>query len=263
MENSTESHKMQPMTAKEAAAQVIAHIYGNVDAFRARPPRKAEQFAAAGLMRCCALLKGILVLDEARMSELAGILVRLHWETWLVSLYVLLVGDKALKALDDDVKYRKSLLPEPLLDDFEHWMQHLIPEPFRLEGDHQHPDSVKEPKKLLASFAMHELVTDLLRERGESVDSPTGATAYDVTYRWESLVSGHANLPTITRHLVDVDDGGLAVSVDSSEMQNDAIALGPVLYTNHLAQSAFKKFGLDGAAMNSFVATIQGGAGDT
>ena len=126
------------MKAKEAAAQVIAHIYGNVDAFRARPPRKAEQFAAAGLMRCCALLKGILVLDEARMSELAGILVRLHWETWLVSLYVLLVGDKALKALDDDVKYRKSLLPEPLLDDFEHWMQHLIPEPFRLEGDHQH-----------------------------------------------------------------------------------------------------------------------------
>ena len=143
----------QPMKAKEAAAQVIAHIYGNVDAFRARPPRKAEQFAAAGLMRCCALLKGILVLDEARMSELAGILVRLHWETWLVSLYVLLVGDKALKALDDDVKYRKSLLPEPLLDDFEHWMQHLIPEPFRLEGDHQHPDSVKEPKKLLPKLS--------------------------------------------------------------------------------------------------------------
>ena len=27
-------------------------------------------------MRCCALLKGILVLDEARMPELAGILAR-------------------------------------------------------------------------------------------------------------------------------------------------------------------------------------------
>ena len=244
------------MTTKEVATQVLAHIYGNVDAFRARPPRKAEQFAAAGLMRCCALLKGILVLDEAKMSELAGILVRLHWETWLVSLYVLLVGDKALKALDDDVKYWKSHLPEPLLDDFEHWMQHLIPEPFRMEGDHQYPDSVKNPKKLLNCVAMHDIVTDLLRDRGESVDSPTGTTAYEVTYRWESLVSGHANLPTITRHLVDVDDGGLAVSVDSSKMQNDAIALGPVLYTNDLAQRVFKKFGLDGAAMNSFVADL-------
>ena len=72
------SHKMQPMTAKEAAGSILAHIYRHVDAFRASPPRKAEQFAAAGLMRCCALLKGILVLDEARMPALAGILVRQH-----------------------------------------------------------------------------------------------------------------------------------------------------------------------------------------
>ena len=78
---------MQPMKAKEAADQVLAHVYGHVDAFRGRPPRPAKQFAAAGLMRCCALLKGILVLDEARMPALTGILARQHWEDWLVSLY--------------------------------------------------------------------------------------------------------------------------------------------------------------------------------
>ena len=250
---------MKDTKAKEAADRILAHVYGHVDAFRARPPREAEQFAAAGLMRCCALLKGILVLDEARMPALAGILVRQHWEAWLVSLYVLLVGDKALKVLADDVKYWKSHLPEPLRDDFEHWMQQLIPKPFRLEGDHQHPDSVKEPRKLLDCLAMHKIVIDLLRKRGESVDSPTGATAYDVTYRWESLVASHANLPTIARHLVDVDDGGLAVSVDASAMQGDAIG-GPVLYTNDLAQRVFEKFGLDGAAMNSFVADLVGPA---
>ena len=60
------------MTAKEAAASILAHVYGHVDAFRARPPREAEQFAAAGLMRCCAVLKGILVLDKARIPALAG-----------------------------------------------------------------------------------------------------------------------------------------------------------------------------------------------
>ena len=49
-------------------------------------------------MRCCALLKGILVLDEARMPALAGILARQHWEAWLVSLYVLLAGGEALRS---------------------------------------------------------------------------------------------------------------------------------------------------------------------
>ena len=233
------------MKAKEAAAQVIAHIYGNVDAFRARPPRKAEQFAAAGLMRCCALLKGILVLDEARMSELAGILVRLHWETWLVSLYVLLDGDEALEVLVADNIYRMRQM-RPIF------------EALRLEVDHHYdpdPDSVKEPKPLNYK-RLHERVRKLLRKGGESVDGPAGVTDYDVIYRSDSLFSTHANLFTIGGHLVWGDDGGLAVSVDSSEMQNDAIALGPVLYTNHLAQSVFKKFGLDGAAMNSFVADL-------
>ena len=135
MENSTKSHKMQPMTAKEAAASILAHIYGHVDAFRASPPRKAEQFAAAGLMRCCALLQGILVLDE-RMPVLAGILVRQHWETWLVSLYVLLDGDEALEVIVADNIYR---------------MQRMRPifEALRLEVDHHYdpdPDTLEDAR---------------------------------------------------------------------------------------------------------------------
>ena len=43
---------MKDTKAKEAANRILAHVYGHVDAFRARPPREAEQFAAAGLMRC-------------------------------------------------------------------------------------------------------------------------------------------------------------------------------------------------------------------
>ena len=61
------------MTAKEAAASILAHVYGHVDAFRTRSPRlPPEQFAAAGLMRCCALLKGVLVLDEASLPVMAS-----------------------------------------------------------------------------------------------------------------------------------------------------------------------------------------------
>ena len=237
---------MKDTKTKEAADRILAHVYGHVDAFRARPPRKAEQFAAAGLMRCCGLLKGILVLDEARMPALASILVRQHWETWLVSLYVLLVGDKALKALADDVKYWKSKLPEPLRDDFERWMQQLILKPFRLEGDHQ---------QKLQYWELHKRVIELLRER-EPVDSPAGVTGYGATYSWESLVASHANLPPIARHLVDVDDGSLAVSVDSWETLEADVTVTPMLYTVHLAHYVFKEFGLDGDEMNPFVADL-------
>ena len=91
------------MTAKEAAASILAHVYGHVDAFRTRSPRlPPEQFAAAGLMRCGALLKGVLVLDEASLPVMASILARQHWETWVVSLYVLLAGEEALQVIVDN-----------------------------------------------------------------------------------------------------------------------------------------------------------------
>ena len=193
---------MKDTKAKEAADRILAHVYGHVDAFRARPPREADQFAAAGLMRCCAVLKGILVLDEARMPALAGILVRQHWETWLVSLYVLLGGDEALKVVADDDIYWKRSLSKAL----------------RLGRDDYHLDWVGKPKKL-NYWKLHRRVIELLRERREPVDGPKGVTGYGVTYSHESLFSTHANLTTIGGHLVYGDDEW-AVSVDSSETRD-------------------------------------------
>ena len=70
-------------------------------------------------------------------------------------------------------------------------------------------------------------------------------------YRYESLVSVHANLTTIGGHL-----DGWAVSVDSSLTRDDDVAVTPVLLTGHLAQYVFKEFGLDGDAMAPFVADL-------
>ncbi len=224
------------MKAKEAADRILAHVYGHVDAFRARPPRPAKQFAAAGLMRCCALLKGILVLDEARMPALASILARQHWEAWLVSLYVLLAGDEALQVIAGDDIYWKRRLSKAL----------------RLERDDYHPDWDGRLAKLNYK-KLYDRMLELLRER-ESVDGPAGVTGYDVTYGYESLVSGHANLTTIGGHLV-YGDGDWAVSVDSS-LTPDDVAVTPVLHTVHLAHYVFKEFGLDGDAMDPFVADL-------
>ena len=79
--------------------------------------------------------------------------------------------------------------------------------------------------------------------------------ADDVTYSYESLVSAHANLTTIGGHLVYGDDDEWAVSVDSSQTP-DNVAVTPVLHTVHLAHYVFKAFGLNGDAMDPFVADL-------
>ena len=228
---------MQPMTAEEAAGRVLAHVYEHVGAFRAQPSRPAEQFAAAGLMRCCALLKGILLLDEAKMPALAGTLARQHWETWCVSLYVLLGGDQALHVIADDDIYWKRRLSQKL----------------RLERDNYQPDWTGKPTKLNYKN-LHDHLLEQLRER-ESVDGPQGITGYDVIYRYESLASAHANLTTIGGHLVYGDDDEWEISVDSSQTPND-VALTPVLHTVHLAHYVFKEFGLNADAMDLFVSDL-------
>ena len=226
------------MTAKEAAASILAHVYGHVDAFRTRSPRRPpEQFAAAGLMRCCALLKGVLVLDEASLPVMASILARQHWETWVVSLYVLLAGEEALQVIVDNDTYSKRSLSK------------LWP---KLGVDR--PDLDERPPRLNYK-QLHDRVLELLRERGEPVGGEAEVTGHDVTYRCESLFSVHANWETIGRqHLVNGDDYR-AVSVDSSLTPGNVVEA-PVLYTSHLAQYVFEKFGLDGDAMSSFVADL-------
>ena len=227
---------MKDTKAKEAADQILAHIYGHVDAFRARPLRLEKQFAAAGLMRCCALLKGILVLDEARMPLLAGILARQHWEAWLVSLYVLFDGSEALQVIAGDNIF---------------WRRHLS-KALRLERDDYHQDWAGKIAKL-NYWKLHKRVLELLRER-EPVDDPAAVSGYGVHYSYESLVSVHANLTTIGGHLVDGDDDW-AVSMDSS-LSTDDVAVTPVLLTVHLASYVFKEFDLDGDAMDPFVANL-------
>ena len=173
------------------------------------------------------------------MPALAGILTRLHWETLVVSLYVLLDGDKALQVIaGDDIHWKRILSKELRLE--------------REQDAYYQQDWIGKIAKL-NYFDLHDRMLKLLRER-EPVDGPAGVTGYDVTYRYESLVSSHANLTTIGEHLVYGDDEW-AVSVDSSKARDD-VAVTPVLYTGHLAQHVFQEFDLDGDAMGPFVTDL-------
>ena len=156
---------------------------------------------------------------------------------WVVSLYVLLAGEEALQVIVDNDTYSK------------HSLSKLWP---KLDVDR--PDLDERPPRLNYK-QLHDRVLELLRERGEPVGGEAEVTGHDVTYRCESLFSVHANWETIGRqHLVNGDDYW-AVSVDSS-LTPDNVVEAPVLYTSHLAQYVFEKFGLDGDAMSSFVADL-------
>ena len=79
-------------------------------------------------------------------------------------------------------------------------------------------------------FDLHDRIElKLLREREPVRWFGRDSLCYDVTYRYESLHSSHANLTTIGEHLVYGDDEW-AVSVDSSKTPDD-VAVTPVLYT--------------------------------
>ena len=171
------------------------------------------------------------------MPALAGILARQHWETWCVSLYVLLAGDEGLRVVAGDDIYWKRRFSKRL----------------RLERDDYHADWTGKVVKLNYK-GLHDRLLEQLRKR-ESADGPAGVTGYDATYSYESLASAHANLTTIGGHLVYGDDDEWAVSADSSQTSAD-VAVTPVLYTVHLAQYVFKEFGLNGDAMGRFVSDL-------
>ena len=227
------------MNSQDAATQVLRLIAAEVPKLRSEPNALAKSFAAAGLMRSCALLRGMLVLDSAGLSELTGILARQHWETWLVSLYALLGGEDAIRAVAADNVYWRRKLENSL----------------KLEPGHQSkwPGTVVK----LNYRALSDCVLKLLEDRGEPTAGPVpGVTGYDITYSFQSTMSLHANVSTITPHIAYGPDAW-SVTADAPPPLSDQL-LTPVLHTVHLAQYAFKEFGLAADALEAVATELIG-----
>lgn len=220
------------MKSQDAATQVLKLIAAEAPRLRCEPNALAKSFAAAGLMRTCALLRGMLVLDDSGLSELTGILARQHWETWLVSLYTLLGGEEAIRAVAADNVYWQRKLEKSL----------------ELEPSHQSQWTGSVVK--LNYRALSDCVLKLLEDRGESTAGPVqGVTGYDITYRFQSTMSLHANISTITSHIAYGPDAW-SVTADAPPPLSDQLPT-PVLHTVHLAQYAFKEFGLTADALEA------------
>ena len=205
------------------AHSVLAVIESRVPDLTSKPEQTARHLAAAGLLRCCVLLRGILALDEADLSSLGHILARQHWETWLVSFHVLMRGDEAIQQIaGDDIHWKRKLSDALKL------------------GDIYHPDW-GGPEGRLNYKGLADGLPALLQKAGEP-PLPEGQNPYDIGYRVQSLFAVHANLATIGAHIVYGEDVW-RLNFDPPNPFRDPAAA-PVMHTVHLAQYVFMEFGL-------------------
>jgi hypothetical protein len=211
------------MDLREGIRDLLALIDQHVGSLESLPEQAPREFAAAGLMRSCSLLRGICVLEDAGLGPVAAILARQHWETWLVSLYVILRGQEALGEVAGDDIFWKRLLSEKLNLGFayhENW----------------------EGKAAKLNFKkLYDDLQPLLESAGEPA-SPDGARGYDVTYRVQSLFAVHAGLATIGSYLRYGDNTWTVVRNPAASFPR--VSQTPALHTAHLAKHVFKSFGL-------------------
>ncbi len=210
------------MVSRETVNELLALVDERGNSFESSPGQ-ARQFAAAGLIRCNDLVRGIHVLDDAGLGSLTGILERQHWETWLVSIHVVLRGEEALHEVAGDDIFWKRLLSEKLQLGFAY-----------------HDDWEGKVAKL--NFKkLADGLPSLLAQAGELVD-PSGVQGYDVTYRVQSLFAVHAGLATIGSYLLYGDTAWGIIRNPPAKFRTPSQT--PALHSAHLANYVFKAFGV-------------------
>jgi hypothetical protein len=211
------------MELRDYIRETLTQVRAEVPTLTTTPPDPPRQFAAAGLMRCCALLQGVRVLEDSGLGALAGILERQHWETWLVSMHVVLRGDEALLEIaGDDISYKR-----------------LLSDKLDLNITY-HPDWDGKLGKLNV-FELAKQLGPLLEKAGETGNTSV-ITGYDVTYRVQSTFAVHANLATIGAYL-KYEETSWGVE-PNPQAPFGALGMTPALHTLHLARYVFEKFGI-------------------
>ena len=175
-------------------------------------------------MRCCQLLRGMRLLEDASLAVPAGILYRQLWETWLVSLYVLLEGEEALHEIGCD--YVKHV--------------RILGEKFDVDPEHVDPD---EEARKLKIYDLAEKIGPLLVKASGAGDADMGVKRYDGVYRVQSQYAVHAGLSTISRH-IQIKDESWSVEPNPPHPIDDDKSQHAAIYTLHLTKYVFECFGI-------------------
>lgn len=183
-------------------------------------------------MRCCALLRGICVLGDAGLGALAGILYRQHWETWLLSLHLVLRGEETLAEIcGDNVVHTRKLITGLDL------------------GSEYDPDWDENPNKLTI-YQLAQKLGPLLNEAGEDGDADVGVTEYNAVYRPQSQYAVHAGLSTIALYLKCQGEESWSVEPTPSAPFGE-VSQFSALRTLRLAKYVFESFGISTEAVEA------------
>lgn len=148
-----------------------------------------ELWPLLGTSRCLRLVRAMLVLHDADMRDVVGVLARAHYETWTASMYVCHGGQKAVDELAADFMHYFSDLTSFLKIEF----PESIPEVLNRA----------EPKRL----PMFHLVENL--ERCLPDGHPLKrypAPAYKHLFAGESLFSSHGRIGSFLQHQEELAD---------------------------------------------------------
>jgi hypothetical protein len=203
-----------------------------------RPDLRSRHIAACSLARCRSLLIGIDRLVEADLGEVAGVLLRSLYETWLTGSYVLLQGDESV---------------DPLIDEYKRRIKQLVSlGHFEIPGDWSFDGSTLSVESMARKYQQ------LLAERGDTKpEFPTDA--YEILYRPESLLNSHGGLGAMLGYMFD-GDGWLGVKVSRTETDGGKgkLVMGSA-FVALLAREVFKTFGINTTALDSTFAPLYQG----
>lgn len=211
------------MQLRDYVCKTLRLVENRTHLLKSRQINRSRQIAAAGLVRCCALLRGVCVLEDAGLPALTGILERQNWETWLVSQSILLRGDEAIDEIKgDNVKSRNTFQKESGR---------------RLKYV---PEWQGKAKKLIYSQLAEKL--EPLFVKACDTEGATLASGYTGIYRGHSQFTVHAGLSTFNLYMrcegewASVERNPPAPVPDVGKIS--------LLCTVHLAGHVFKRFGI-------------------
>lgn len=224
------------MQFRDHACKTLRLVENRTHLLKSRPIDRSRHLAAAGLVRCCALLRGICVLEDACLPALTGILERQNWEAWLVSRYILLRGDKAVDHIKgDNVKSWNTLRKGLGL------------------GPEYVPDWEGDAKKLIVG-QLAEKLEPLLLAAGDTEGADL-ARAYNPIFRGQSQFTVHAGLSTFELYTRLEDEWASVEPNPPSPFPN--VGNISLLCTVHLAWHVFERFGIATNELESIRAGIK------
>jgi hypothetical protein len=208
------------------------------------------EVALAGLARCRRLLHGMVELAE--MPDVAGVLARVLFETWLASVYLLLGGPDAYERLDTNDRIHLHRLSTRLLDQLDSDGDVGVG---TLRKKATEVTSEARPSGELSVEAMAQKVRKLLEEAGDE-HAPFAVRGYAYLYASQSYMSTHGGIGALKQHWTE--DGNVKHDISPHPTGRDSIDHLLDVATALVASVAKRvghDLGLDTEALDEFAAS--------